>query len=220
LKNAPRFCTIAFVRPRLAMLMMTCLTLGAQLAFGAEPAPERPRPWVEIGGERAVLARHSKSADGRHALAWTVGDPAVDWALLDSDADAFQAKYEAKEIWVLDLTQPRKLGVLGGPGSYLRPGSHRSLSVAWGPLENGRRFGMAAYDWKWGTDTLLLLDLGPEGCAQAPVGQTVDDAVVAHIRQANRKQEGPFDTQYLLKGLPELGKKIGFSDAATVGLPF
>jgi hypothetical protein len=199
---------------------MTCLALGAQLAFGAEPSSERPQPWIEIGTERAVLARHSKSADGRNALAWTVSDPAVDWALLESDADAFYTKYDAKEIWVVDLPQTKKLGILGGPGSYLRPGSHRTLSVAWGPVENGRRFAIAAYDWKWGTDTLLLLDVGQEGCWQASVGKLADDAVVTHIKHTARKQEGPFDTQYLLTGLPELGKKIGFSDAATVGLPF
>ena len=94
------------------------------------------------------------------------------------------------------------------------------MSVAWGPVENGRRFAIAAYDWKWGTDTLLLLDVGPEGCSQASVGKPADDAVIAHIRHAARKQEGPIDTQYLLTGLPELGKKIGFFDATTVGLPF
>jgi len=167
-----------------------------------------------------VLARHSKSADGRHALAWTVSDPAVDWALLESDADAFYQKYEAKEIWVVDLTQTKKLAVLGGAGSYLRPGSHRTLSVAWGPVENGRRFALTAYDWKWGTDTLLLLEVSPEGCQQMAVGKLADDAVIANIKRTTRKLEGPIDTQYLLTGLPELGKKIGFFDADTVGLPF
>jgi len=167
-----------------------------------------------------VLARHSKSADGRHALAWTVSDPAVDWALLESDADAFYTKYDAKEIWVVDLSQTKRLGVLGGPGSYLRPGSHRTLSVAWGPMENGRRFALTAYDWKWGTDTLLLLDVSPDGVMQSPVGKLADDAVVANIKRTSRKLEGPIDTQYLLTGLPELGKKIGFFDAETVGLPF
>ncbi|HEV7403231.1 MAG TPA: lysozyme inhibitor LprI family protein [Chthoniobacteraceae bacterium] len=206
------------MRRRPAIFTLTLLALGAQLACGAEPA--RTAPWIEIGTERAVLARHSKSADGRHALAWTVNDTAVDWALLESDADTFYTQYDAKEIWVVDLPQKKKLAVLGGSGSYLRPGSQRTLSVAWGPVENGRRFALAAYDWKWGTDTLLLLEIGPGGCTQAPIGKPVDDAVVAHLKQTARKQEGPFDIQYLLTGLPELGKKIGFSDAATVGLPF
>lgn len=200
------------MRRRSAILALLCLAHG-HLALGAEP-------WITIGSERAVLARHSKSADGRHALAWTIGEPSADWDLLESDADAFYTKYDAKEIWVVDLPQAKKLGVLGGAGSYLRPGSQRTLSVAWGPLENGRRFALAAYDWKWGTDTLLLLDVSPDGCAQAPVGKLADDAVVAHVKTIARKQEGPFDTQYLLTGLPELGKKIGFFDAFTVGLPF
>lgn len=206
------------VRRRPALLTLILFALGAPLALSAEP--ERPLPWIEIGGEQAVLARHSKSADGRHALAWTVGDPKPDWTLLESDADAFYTKYDAKEIWVVELPQPKKLRVLGGAGSYLRPGSQRTLSVAWGPAENGRRFALAAYDWKWGTDTLLLLEVGPSGCAETAIGKLADDAVVAHIKQTTRKQEGPFDTQYMLTGLPELGRKIGFSDAATVGLPF
>ncbi len=206
------------MRRRLAIFTLICLAFGARLAGAAEP--ERTPPWIEIGAERAVVARHSKSADGRHALAWTVDDTAVDWALLGSDPDTFYSQYEAKEIWIVDLPQKKKLAVLGGAGSYLRPGSHRTLSVAWGPMENGRRFALAAYDWKWGTDTLLLLDASQEGCAQTPVGKLADAAVVASIKLKAPKQEGPFDTQYLLTGLPELGRKIGFSDAATIGLPF
>src|SRR4051812_25754444 len=118
------------VRRRLAIFLLTWLL--AEMTFAAEPAA-RPQPWIEIGRERAVLARHSKSADGRNALAWTVSDPTPDWPLLESDADAFYTKYDAREIWVVDLTAAKKLGVLGGTGSYLRPGSHRTLSVAWGP---------------------------------------------------------------------------------------
>ena len=36
----------------------------------------------------------------------------------------------------------------------------------------------------------------------------------------NRGSGGPYDSTYLLTGLPELGKKTGFSSSTTVGLPF
>ena len=66
------------------------------------------------------------------------------------------------KIWVVDLPQSRKLDALVGASDYIRPGTHRSLAAAWGaPDDSGRRFALASYDWKWGTDTIYLIDAGP-----------------------------------------------------------
>jgi hypothetical protein len=92
--------------------------------------------------------------------------------------------------------------------------------VAWGPVENGRRFALAAYQWKWGTDTLLLLDVGTDDCRSAQIGPVLDKAIEAQIKRAKPRKRGPFDSTYLLTGLPELGKKTGFSSPTAVGLPF
>jgi hypothetical protein len=53
------------------------------------------QPWIESGPDKGVLARHSKSPDGRYALAWVVtGDQAaIDWELLRNAPDSFYEKY-------------------------------------------------------------------------------------------------------------------------------
>ena len=205
---------------------VACVLIAARLgndklAAAAEPSPQSESSWVEIGSEKAVIARDSKSADGRNALAWTVdSNEPVDWSLLEKDPNRFYEQYEVKAIWVVDLADKTKVGTIGDTGGYVRPGSHRTLSVAWGPIENGRRFALAAYQWKWGTDTLLLLDVGQDDCRSAQVGPVLDKAIEAQIKSSKSRQRGPFDSTYLLTGLPELGKRTGFSNATTVGLPF
>jgi hypothetical protein len=192
-----------------------------RLAAAAEPSVQPDRPWIEIGPEKAVIARDSKSADGRNALAWTVdSSESIDWSLLEKDPNRFYEQYEVKAIWVINLADKKKVGAIGDTGGYIRPGSHRTLSVAWGPIENGRRFALAAYQWKWGTDTLLLLDVGQDDCRSAQIGPVLDKAIEAPIKRANSRKRGPFDSTYLLTGLPELGKKTGFSSPTAVGLPF
>jgi hypothetical protein len=193
---------------------------GDKLAAAEPSAPPEPR-WIEIGSEKVVIGRDSKSADGRNALAWTVdSSEPIDWSLLEKDADRFYEQYDLKAIWVVNLADKKKVGTVGDRGGYVRPGSHRTLSVAWGPVENGRRFALAAYQWKWGTDTLLLLDVGADDCRSTQIGAVLDKAIEAQIKRAKPRPSGPFDSTYLLTGLPELGKKTGFSGPTTVGLPF
>ena len=136
------------------------------------------------------------------------------------DPNRFYEQYEVKAIWVINLADKKKVGAIGDTGGYVRPGSHRTLSIAWGPIENGRRFALAAYQWKWGTDTLLLLDVGTDDCHSAQIGPVLDKAIEAQIKRAKSHRRGPFDSTYLLTGLPELGKKLAFEPPTTVGLPF
>ena len=213
------------MKPCAYVLGIGCMLIAGDFAsdqlIAAEPSPQPGPRWIEIGSEKAVIARDSKSADGRNALAWTVdSSEPVDWSLLDKDPNGFYEKYEVKAIWVINLADKKKVGAVGDTGGYLRPGSHRTLSVAWGPVENGRRFALAAYQWKWGTDTLLLLDVGQDDCRSAQIGPVLDKAIEAQIKRTKPRKRGPFDSTYLLTGLPELGKKTGFSSASTVGLPF
>jgi hypothetical protein len=190
-------------------------------AAAAEPSVQPEPRWIEIGSEKAAIARDSKSADGRNALAWTVdNNEPVDWSLLEKDGNRFYEQYDVKAIWVINLADKKKVGTIGDTGGYVRPGSHRTLSVAWGPIENGRRFALAAYQWKWGTDTLLVLDVGQDDCRSVQIGPVLDKAIDAQIKRTKSRQRGPFDSTYLLIGLPELGKKTGFSSVNTVGLPF
>jgi hypothetical protein len=203
---------------------LTCVFTASALPTTrllAAQGSDEPR-WIEVGPERAVIARDSKSADGRNLLAWTVDSTEpVDWSLLEKDPDHFYEQYEVKEIWVVNLPDKKKIGTIGDKGGYVRPGSHRTLSVAWGPLaDSGRRFALAAYQWKWGTDTLLLLDVGPDDSRSTQIGPLLDKAIEAQIQRTKPRHRGPFDSTYLLTGLPELGKKTGFSDPAAIGLPF
>jgi hypothetical protein len=203
-----------------------CMLIAARfgndtLTAAAESSVQPEPPWIEIGPEKAAIARDSKSADGRNALAWTVdSSESIDWSLLEKDPNRFYEQYEVKAIWVINLADKKKVGAIGDTGGYIRPGSHRTLSVAWGPIENGRRFALAAYQWKWGTDTLLLLDVGQGDCRSAQIGPVLDKAIEAQIKRGKSQKRGPFDSTYLLTGLPELGKKTGFSNATAVGLPF
>src|SRR5262245_27640279 len=202
--------------------MLIAARSGADPLIAAEPSVQPEPRWIEIGSEKAVVARDSKSADGRDALAWTVdsAEP-IDWSLLDKDPERFYEQYDVKEILVVNLADKKKIGTVGDKGGYVRPGSHRTLSIAWGPLaDNGRRFALAAYQWKWGTDTLLLFDVGPDDSRSTQIGPSLDKAIEAQIKRTKPKQRGPFDSSYLLTGLPELGKRTGFSGPATVGIPF
>jgi hypothetical protein len=205
---------------------IACILIAARfgnerLTGASEPSVQPDLAWIEIGSEKAVIARDSKSADGRNALAWTVdSNEPVDWSLLEKDPNRFYEQYEVKAIWVVNLVDKKKVGTIGDTGGYVRPGSHRTLSIAWGPIENGKRFALAAYQWKWGTDTLLLLDVGQDDCRSAQIGSVLDKAIEAQIKRAKPQKRGPFDSTYLLTGLPELGKKTGFSSPNTVGLPF
>jgi len=149
--------------------------------ISAESSPPAEPRWIEIGSERAAIVRDSKSADGRNALAWTIdSSEPIDWSLLEKDVEHFYEQYDVKEIWVVNLSDKKKIGTVGDKGGYVRPGSHRTLSIAWGPLsDNGRRFALAAYQWKWGTDTLLLLDVGPDDSRSTQIGPVLDKAIDA-----------------------------------------
>ena len=210
---------------RARVFALGCILLVAQFPddriVAADPSSQSAPRWIDIGSEKVVIARDSMSADGRNALAWTVdSSEPVDWSLLEKDPNHFYEQYEVKEIGVLNIPDKKKVGTVADQGGYVRPGSHRTLSIAWGPIENGRRFALAAYEWKWGTDTLLLLDVGVDDSRSAQVGSVLDKAIEAQIKRTKPQERGPFDSTYLLTGLPELGKRTGFSDQSTVGLPF
>ena len=195
--------------------------LGLLFAESFAYSQTTEQPWIENGADKAAIARHSKSPDGRYALAWVVaGDQGtIDWSLLKSDPDSFYEKYELRELWVVDLTQKKKLCSLGSSVGYVRPGSHRTLNVVWGPLEGGRRFAVVAYDWKWGTDALMVLDMGADNCGEAQVGQIVDRSVNTFVAKGKAPAE-KYDIRYSVAGLPEHGLKTGFANASTVRIPF
>src|SRR5437667_6765973 len=205
-----------------ASLMLTLgFFLGLLFTGGLVYSQATDQPWIESGGEKAAIARHSKSPDGRNALAWVVaGDQGtIDWSLLQSDPDGFYEKYEVREFWVVDLTQKKKLCSLGSSVWYVRPGSHRTLIVTWGPLEGGRRFAIVAYDWKWGTDALILLDAATDNCRETQVGQTADRSVNALMKKGKAGADN-YDIRYSVAGLPALGLKTGFANTSTVRIPF
>src|SRR5213080_4864582 len=193
------------------------ILLGWQLTGTSVGAETTEQPWIESGGEKAAIARHSKSPDGRHALAWVVAAElgTVDWSLLQSDPDSFYEKYELRELWIVDLAQRKELCSLGSSVGYVRPGSHRTLNVTWGPLEGGRRFAIVAYDWKWGTDALIVLDIGADNCRESQAGQIVDRSVNALIKKGKAHAEN-YDIRYSVAGLPAHGLKTGFANASTI----
>src|ERR1700738_2040194 len=106
---------------------------AGQTLVAADATAQTDARWIEIGSDKVVIVRDSLSADGRNALAWTVdSSESVDWSLLEKDVDRFYEQYDLKAIWVVNLADKKKVGSLGDKGGYVRPGSHRTLSVVWG----------------------------------------------------------------------------------------
>src|SRR6266446_7009730 len=205
------------IRALLVASIFVLLLFEISSVYG-QPAQQ---PWIESGPDKGILARHSKSPDGRHALAWVAtADPAAtNWELLKNAPDSFYEKYDLRELWVVDLAQNRKLCSLGGSIGYVRPGSHRSLSVAWGPLEGGRRFAIIGYEWKWGTEALLLLDVGSDNCRETQIGQILDSGVGVAVKKSTVQGEA-YDFKYNISDLPEIGLKTGFANSTTFRVPF
>jgi uncharacterized protein YecT (DUF1311 family) len=204
------------IRPFAFASTLALLFFEISTVISGQPAQQA---WMESGSDKGVLARHSKSPDGRNALAWVPAAEAaaIDWELLKNTPDSFYEKYDLRELWVVDLAQSRKLCSLGTSIGYVRPGSHRSLSVAWGPLEGGRRFAIAGSEWKWGTESLLLLDVGSDNCRETQIGQTVDSAVGAAVKKSKGEA---YDFKYNISDLPEIGLKTGFANSSTFRIPF
>ena len=88
--------------------------------ISAESSPPGEPRWIEIGSERAVIVRDSKSADDRNALAWTIdSSEPIDWTLLERDVEHFYEQYDVKEIWVVNLSDKKKIGTVADKGGYL-----------------------------------------------------------------------------------------------------
>ena len=106
------------MKTNIAILRLDFASIFALLLFGissviyGQPAQQ---PWIESRLDKGVLARHSKSPDGRYALAWVpAGGPGtIDWELPKNAPDRFYGKYELRELRVVDLPQNRRLGHLG-----------------------------------------------------------------------------------------------------------
>ncbi len=206
---------------RASLMLTPGFFLGFLFAGSFAYSQTTEQPWIESGADKAAIARHSKSPDGRNALAWVVaGDQGtIDWSLLQSDPDGFYEKYEVREFWVVDLSQKKKLCSLGSSVGYVRPGSHRTVNVAWGPLEGGRRFAVVAYDWRWGTDALIVLDIGAGNCRETQAGEVVDRSVNAFLMKGKAHAD-KYDIRYSVAGLPAIGLRTGFANASTVRIPF
>src|SRR5260370_21553161 len=104
--------------PRAYILGIGCTLIAGGFAsdqlIAAEPSPQREPGWIEIGSEKAVIARDSKSADGRNALAWTVdSSEPVDWSLLEKDPNRFYEQYDVKETWVINAPDKKKIWAVG-----------------------------------------------------------------------------------------------------------
>ena len=52
--------------------MLIAARLADDRLIAAEPSVQPEPRWIEIGSDKLIIARDSKSADGRNALAWTV----------------------------------------------------------------------------------------------------------------------------------------------------
>jgi len=86
-----------------------------------------------------------------------------------------------------------------------------------GPPEGGRRFAIADYEWKWGTEALLVVDISSDNRRETQVGQILDSAVGMAVKKSKGQA---YDFKYNIADLPEIGLKTGFANSSTFRIPF
>jgi uncharacterized protein YecT (DUF1311 family)/sugar lactone lactonase YvrE len=210
---------------------------GEKSAFIAGPPAQEPvkfsLPVINIDDGKAELVAGTGTSDGRLALAWTVRPlkdaKPVDWSMLEKDREKFKEAYGEEnyfvDILLLDVPKNKNLGRLKLAQSWYLPGfAHSSLQVLWGPEENGRRFAIVNCDRKWSPQDLILLDVDRDAISQRSVLAPCDEAVrkfaLEQDRARHRRPAKDYVGEYPVFGLPELGRREGFSDANTLWLPF
>jgi len=200
----------------------------------AEETPPR-LPVVELADRKAEVVAGTGSPDGRLALAWTLRpskDAApVDWKLLGTDREKFRDTYGDDgnyfvEILLVDHKSNKNLATLKLAESWSLPGyEHESLVARWGPPDqNGRRFVIVNCDRKWSPQDVILLSVGGDSVSQRSLLKSLDQTVQKFVAQQNKGRRAPAPKEYTIEypifGLPEIGEHKGFSDPATLWLPF
>jgi uncharacterized protein YecT (DUF1311 family) len=204
-------------------------------------------PVMELVGRKAEVVAGTGSPDGQLALAWTLrpskdAEP-VDWNLLAKDRGKFKETYGEDEsyfveILVVDYKNNKSLATLKLAESWSLPGhGHASLIARWGPADkNGRRFVIVNCDRKWSPQDLILLSVIGDSVSQRSLLKSLDQSVQKFVAQQNkargaapvkgygtqwdRDKSGNYTVEYPIFNLPEIGKRKGFSDPATLWLPF
>jgi uncharacterized protein YecT (DUF1311 family) len=200
----------------------------------AEESPP-PLPVVELGDRKAEVVAGTGSPDGRLALAWTLRPSKeaapVDWNLLGKDRGKFRDTYGDDEnyfveILLVDHKNNKSLAALKLAESWSLPGyGHESLVARWGPADvDGRRFVIVNCDRKWSPQDLVLLSVTGDSVSQRSLLKPLDQTVQNFVAQQNKGRRAPsakdYTIEYPIFGLPEIGQHKGFSDPATLWLPF
>jgi len=204
----------------------------------AETSPDASTaslPVVDLGDRKAEVMPGTGSPDGRLALAWTLrpskDTEPVDWNLLTKDREKFKDTYGDDEkyfveILLVDYKNNKSLATLKLAESWSLPGyGHESLVARWGPEgKNGRRFAIVNCDRKWSPQDLILLSVTCDSVAQRSLLNSLDKSVQKFVAQQNKGRRAPsvkdYTVEYPIFGLPEIGRRKGFSDPITLWLPF
>jgi len=192
-------------------------------------------PVVDLGNRKAETVAGTGSPDGRLALAWTLrsskdAEP-VDWDLLGKDRGKFRDTYGDDEryfveILLVDHKNNKSLATLKLAESWSLPGyEHESLVARWGPEDkDGRRFVIVNCDRKWSPQDLILLSVAGDSVSQRSLLKLLDESVQKFVAQQNKGRRAPpakdYTVEYPIFGLPEIGRRKGFSDPTTLWLPF
>ena len=194
-----------------------------------------PLPVVDFGDRKAETVAGTGSPDGRLALAWTLRPSKdakpVDWNLLGKDREKFKDTYGDDEnyfveILLVDHKSNKNLATLKLTESWSLPGyGHESLIARWGPADkDGRRFAIVNCDRKWSPQDLILLSVAGDSVSQRSLLNSLDQSVQKFVAQQNKARRAPpakdYTVEYPIFGVPEIGEHKGFSDPATLWLPF
>jgi len=194
-----------------------------------------PLPIVDLGDRKAETVAGTGSPDGRLALAWTLRPSKdakpVDWNLLGKDREKFKDTYGEDEnyfveILLVDHKSNKNLATLKLTESWSLPGyGHESLIARWGPADkDGRRFAIVNCDRKWSPQDLILLSVAGDSVSQRSLLNSLDQSVQKFVAQQNKARRAPpakdYTVEYPIFSVPEIGEHKGFSDPATLWLPF
>ena len=188
------------LRQNMAVLV-SLWSFFSQAAFAADSA-ESVNAKLKAGKEVAWLIEDSTDKDGDLAVLFTSrtkGSKPADFPMIvegveDVDTDALNEDTQIMENIVVSLKEKRVIGRIQLSDSedvvYFPHKNHGSLSVLWGPEEEGWHFGLLVYGAKWDSREVMLIESDGERLRQTSIIAMLNAKATATIAAAIKGKKG------------------------------
>lgn len=164
------------------MIKMKVLICLASLALPMSPASLHAQEIKFMGGSGTILDG-TKSADGEYAIVLT---EAGDNVIVNLRTKNEVLKLTAEDDWQFP---------------YFPGLNHGGLEVAWGPDQEGSRFGILLYAAKWETAKAFLVDVDPEFGSQTSIMDILNDGAVYGARISGSEEPESLAYSYSIKSV-------------------